>query len=163
MFLIFLILANYKTNFYTALTGYFYNTFPNVPIYRATYTQSVNSFETTALFSQIPNEDDFNDQFSNLNNRFIMGFCFKNCYNYRQNAIYISPNFTQQPVNINKYNIKLMNINTNFKIFKAKLLDAIKDAWTQSNQINSTLINTVQIKISYLSNDSFLHDQKYFV
>ena len=51
----------------------------------------------------------------------------------------------------------------NFKILKAKLLDAIKDAWTQSNQINSTLINTVQIRISYLSNDSFLYDQKYFV
>jgi hypothetical protein len=86
-----------------------FSNFIGIPFYRATYTQSVNGIDPALLFYQAPSQDDFNSEFLKLENPYLMGFCFRNCFNYRQTVILISPKFTVNRVDIFVFLLKVVN------------------------------------------------------
>lgn len=72
----------------------------NVQLLRSTYTQSISGNEPLQLLYQTPTEDDFNKKFLDTKNPFLMGFCFSQCYNYRQSGLFISEKYTKDPATI---------------------------------------------------------------
>ncbi len=70
----------------------------NVPLLRSTYTESINGNEPLALLYETPVENDFNVAFLDSSKTpFLMGFCFSQCYNYRQSGLYILNKYSQNP------------------------------------------------------------------
>lgn len=102
----------------------------DVSFYRITYTQSINGIEPSHLFYQSPNENDFDRKFLNYLEQNLMGFCFKNCYNYKQSGILIKPEYAA----------------------RHDLLDLIKNTWVKANHIESNLLNPNNIQLTYIQN-----------
>jgi hypothetical protein len=95
--------AIHETQYYSlANTRQMFSNFVGIPFFRATYTQAVNGIDPALLFYQAPSQVDFNDEFLNSKNPYLMGFCFRNCFNYRQSILLISPKFTQNRVSRRK-------------------------------------------------------------
>lgn len=120
----------YKTGYYKAESRNFYSNFLDVSFYRITYTQSINGIEPSHLFYQSPNEADFDKQFLKSLDQNLMGFCFKDCFNYKQSGILIKPTYATSP----------------------DLLNLIKNTWMNANQIGSNLLNSNNIELSYITN-----------
>ncbi|CAF0782126.1 unnamed protein product [Brachionus calyciflorus] len=120
----------YQTEYYKAESRNFYSNFFDVSFYRITYTQSINGIEPTSLFYQSPKENDFDRAFLSDLGQNLMGFCFNDCFNYKQSGILIKKEYASN----------------------SSLLEQIKNTWIRINQVESKLANKIDIEISYITN-----------
>jgi hypothetical protein len=89
------------TPYYSTTRGNLLSNIHDVQLYRSTYTQSISGNEPLDLLYQTPTENDFNQKFLDSSKTpFLMGFCFSQCYNYRQSGLYISGKYINDSASI---------------------------------------------------------------
>lgn len=124
--------AIHSTNFYSFDDNdHLMSNIPCLPLYRITYTHSVNGLDPALVFYEAPNQNDFNKELLDMSNPYIMGFCMRSCFNYRHSVILINPIYTDN---------------------KMDMLDAIQEAWLLVNSLKTTLVNHNILQVYYLNN-----------